>query len=64
LGVVVNALGNGLALEKLADPTSVPDELFGSVLAVLFGALAGAARTKRDAGPPPRATRSREDARE
>jgi hypothetical protein len=63
LGVVVNALGNGLALEKLADPTAVPDELFGSVLALLFDALAASARTKPDVGPPPRAARSSRDAR-
>src|SRR2546422_5928070 len=30
MGTVVNALGNGLALEKLADPDAVPDELLGS----------------------------------
>ena len=64
LGLVVNALGNGLALEKLADPDAVPDELFGSVLALFFDALAGAARANPDAGPQPRATRSRSEARE
>ena len=36
LGTVVNALGNGIALEKLASPEAVPDELFGDVLALLF----------------------------
>jgi AcrR family transcriptional regulator len=40
LGVLVSALGNGLALEKLADPEGVPDELFGSLLALIFEALA------------------------
>jgi hypothetical protein len=64
LGVVVNALGNGLALERLADPAAVPDGLFGSVLALFFDALAGAARTKLDAGPPPRASRSSREAQE
>ena len=64
LGLVVNALGNGLALERLADPDAVPDELFGSVLALFFDALAGAARANPDAGPQPRATRSRSEARE
>ncbi len=41
LGIVINALGNGLALAKLADPDGVPDELFGSILALIFRALTG-----------------------
>src|SRR5256885_1958970 len=49
---------------RLADPDAVPDELFGSVLALFFDALAGAARANPDAGPQPRATRSRSEARE
>lgn len=43
LGTVVNALGNGMALEKIADPDAVPDELLGSVLSFLFQALLRAA---------------------
>jgi AcrR family transcriptional regulator len=43
MGTVINALGNGLALEKLADPGSVPDELLGSTIALMFQALAAAA---------------------
>jgi AcrR family transcriptional regulator len=43
LATVVNALGNGLAMEKLMFPGSVPDNLFGDILAVLFRALADAA---------------------
>jgi AcrR family transcriptional regulator len=39
LGIVINALGNGLALEKLAAPGAVPDELFGDILVLIFGAL-------------------------
>jgi AcrR family transcriptional regulator len=39
LGTVVNALGNGVALEKVADPDAVPDELLGFVLSFLFQAL-------------------------
>ena len=39
LGIVINALGNGLALEKLAAPEAVPDELFGDILVLIFGAL-------------------------
>jgi AcrR family transcriptional regulator len=39
MGVVINALGNGLAIEKLLDPEGVPDELFGWTLARLFAGL-------------------------
>jgi AcrR family transcriptional regulator len=42
LGTVVNALGNGLALEKLTDPEGVPDELLGWALSLFFQALAAA----------------------
>ena len=35
--VIVLALSNGLAIESLADPTGVPDGLFGRVLARLAG---------------------------
>jgi AcrR family transcriptional regulator len=42
MGTIINALGNGLALEKLADPDSVPDELLGSTLALIFQALISA----------------------
>jgi AcrR family transcriptional regulator len=44
LGIFVNALANGLALEKLVDPAAVPDELFGELLVLIFNgfvALAG-----------------------
>jgi hypothetical protein len=44
LGTFVNALGNGLALEKLVDPGAVPDDLFGDLLVLIFSgfvALAG-----------------------
>ena len=44
MGTVLNALGNGLAMEKLTDPDAVPDELFGSLLAVIFQALADSSR--------------------
>src|SRR2546425_848747 len=44
MGTVVNALGNGLALEKLADPDAVPDELLGSTIALIFQTLAAAAQ--------------------
>jgi AcrR family transcriptional regulator len=39
LGLFINALGNGLALEKLVDPDAVPDELFGELLAFIFRAF-------------------------
>ena len=42
LGTVVNALGNGMALEKLADPEAVPDELLGTTLSLLFQSLLAA----------------------
>jgi AcrR family transcriptional regulator len=38
-GLVIDALGNGLALHKLADPDGVPDELFGDVLVLASQAL-------------------------
>ncbi len=44
LGTMTNALGNGLALEKLIDPDAVPDELFGELLTVIFQGLAALAR--------------------
>jgi AcrR family transcriptional regulator len=40
LGTVINALGNGLALEKLVDPDAVPDALYGDMLALILEALA------------------------
>src|SRR5438876_576378 len=36
LGTFVNALANGLALEKLVDPAAVPDELLGDLLVLVF----------------------------
>jgi AcrR family transcriptional regulator len=44
LGLVIAALGNGLALEKLVDPDAVPDELYGDMLALIFEGLAALAR--------------------
>jgi AcrR family transcriptional regulator len=40
LALVLNALGNGLAMEKLIDPDNVPDELFGEVIALLWAGAA------------------------
>jgi AcrR family transcriptional regulator len=44
VGILINALGNGLALEKLADPDAVPDSLFGDMLVLIFQALQALAR--------------------
>jgi AcrR family transcriptional regulator len=41
LAVAIDALADGIARQKMADPESVPDELMGRVLALL---LAGATR--------------------
>jgi AcrR family transcriptional regulator len=41
LAIVIDALADGIARQKLADPEAVPDELMGRVLSVLF---AGATR--------------------
>jgi AcrR family transcriptional regulator len=41
LAVAIDALADGIARQKLADPDAVPDELMGRVLSLL---LAGAAR--------------------
>jgi AcrR family transcriptional regulator len=50
LGIVINALGTGLAIAKLADPDHVPDELFGSILALLFRALTSLGRQSETRG--------------
>ncbi len=39
LGLFINALGNGLALEKLVDPDAVPDSIYGEFLALIFQAF-------------------------
>jgi hypothetical protein len=52
VGMLVNALGNGLALEKLVDPDSVPDSLYGDMLVLIFQALQALARELlSEAGP-------------
>jgi AcrR family transcriptional regulator len=43
LAIAVDALADGIARQKLADPQAVPDDLMGRVLALLF---AGATRPK------------------
>ena len=49
LAVAIDALADGIARQKLADPDAVPDELMGRVLSVL---LAGAARPAGTAARP------------
>lgn len=39
IGTAIKALGNGIALEKIADPDAVPDELFGEFLAIFLRGL-------------------------
>ncbi|HTB69781.1 MAG TPA: TetR/AcrR family transcriptional regulator [Solirubrobacteraceae bacterium] len=38
LAIAVDALADGIARQRLADPSAVPDELMGTVLALLFEA--------------------------
>ncbi len=38
LAIAVDALADGIARQRLADPSAVPDELMGTVLALLFSA--------------------------
>ena len=45
LAVAIDALADGIARQKLADPNAVPDDLMGRVLALL---LAGATRPAAD----------------
>ena len=47
LAVAVDALADGMARQKLADPDAVPDELMGRVLSLLF---AGATRPVQGRG--------------
>lgn len=46
VGTLIFALGNGLALEKLADPDGVPDSLYGDMLVLIFEALQALARER------------------
>jgi len=52
VGMLVNALGNGLALEKLVDPDAVPDSLYGDMLALVFAGLQALARESLSAADP------------
>jgi AcrR family transcriptional regulator len=39
LAVAIDALADGIARQKLADPDAVPDELMGRILSLLFAAV-------------------------
>ncbi len=39
LAIAIDALADGIARQKLADPKAVPDELMGRVLSLLFAAV-------------------------
>ena len=50
LAVAIDALADGIARQKLADPDAVPDDLMGRVLSLLFAGV-----TRPAQGPPPSA---------
>ena len=51
LAIAIDALADGIARQKLADPDAVPDELMGRVLSLLFAAATRpAAGTDRRSG--------------
>ena len=62
VGLLINALGNGLALEKLADPEAVPDALFGDLLMLIFQALEALMRESPSMAGPGATPRSQEPA--
>jgi AcrR family transcriptional regulator len=51
LAVAVDALADGIARQKLADPEAVPDELMGRVLSLLFAAATRPLRRSGDEQP-------------
>lgn len=55
LAIAVDALADGIARQKLADPSAVPDDLMGRVLALLFAgatlATGSSPQTAADAAP-------------
>ena len=51
LAVAVDALADGIARQRLADPDAVPDELMGTVLALLFSAATRPAGTDTRSAP-------------
>jgi hypothetical protein len=61
--MLINALGNGLALEKLTDPDAVPDSLFGDMLVLIVQGLEALARESSGAVVPRDAAWSRNEAK-
>jgi AcrR family transcriptional regulator len=51
LAVAIDALADGIARQKLADPSAVPDELMGRVLALLLSGATRPAGTGTRSGP-------------
>jgi AcrR family transcriptional regulator len=52
LAIAIDALADGIARQKLADPDAVPDDLMGRVIALLLAAVtAPASRTDTRSGP-------------
>jgi AcrR family transcriptional regulator len=64
VGLLINALGNGLAFEKLVDPDAVPDALFGDMLVLVFKAFEALIREDPSAVDPQRAITSQSPATE
>lgn len=62
VGLLINALGNGLAFEKLAAPEAVPDALFGDMLVLIFRAFEALIREATGAVDPQGAITPREPA--
>ncbi|HTD58159.1 MAG TPA: TetR/AcrR family transcriptional regulator [Solirubrobacteraceae bacterium] len=62
VGMLINALGNGLALEKLADPDAVADSLYGDMLVLIVQALEALARESLSAADPGTGSSSQEPA--
>jgi hypothetical protein len=46
LAIAIDALADGIARQKLADPAAVPDDLMGRVLALLLSAATRGASTR------------------
>jgi AcrR family transcriptional regulator len=51
-GLMISALGNGLALERLANPEAVPDTFYGDLLVLIFQALEALARESLETADP------------
>lgn len=58
MGLLINALANGFAFEKLVNPDAVPDGLFGDMLALIFKAFEALIREDPSTVDPQRATAS------